>query len=105
MPRVSHLQRDKDEDPWTADEDSILLNAKERNGLTLHIASHIPGRTNEQCRQRSYYDSCPTKIYKKGSWTQEEDDAIVSLQGQHGNRWTTIAKHLPDRSENCIKNC
>jgi hypothetical protein len=90
--------------PWTEEEDVLLLevtrNFKRRNWS--QIAKSFYGRTGEQCRQRFY--SRPERKYKKGGWTQEEDDTIIRLQVEHGNCWSKISKHLPDRSENCIKN-
>ena len=66
------------------------------------IAAHLDGRTGEQCRQRFY--SRPTKKYKKGGWTKEEDETIIRMHDEHGNRWSEIAKRLADRSESSIKN-
>lgn len=41
---------------------------------------------------------------KKGEWTEEEDAILVAAQAEHGNAWTTIARLLPGRSENTVKN-
>ena len=90
--------------PWTVEEDVTLLNVTSsvKRKEWSQIARHFDGRTGEQCRQRFY--SRPAKKYKKGGWTHEEDDTIIRLQGDYGNCWSKIAKYLPDRSENCIKN-
>ena len=41
---------------------------------------------------------------KKGGWTEEEDAILVEAQAKWGNCWTKIAKLLPGRSENAVKN-
>lgn len=59
------------------------------------LAAHIPGRTSKQCRERWCHHLDPRIV--KGDWTQEEDQIIVSLHGQLGNKWATIAQVLSGR--------
>ncbi|RWW26748.1 hypothetical protein BHE74_00003810 [Ensete ventricosum] len=41
---------------------------------------------------------------QKDMWTEEEERRLVEAHVKHGNRWAEIAKHMPGRSENSIKN-
>lgn len=90
--------------PWSKEEDEKVIELVNKHGPQKwsFIATHLDGRIGKQCRERWHNHLDPN--IKKDTWSQEEDELLISLHASYGNKWAEIRKQIPGRTDNSIKN-
>ncbi|KAJ4916121.1 Transcription factor MYB51 [Raphanus sativus] len=90
---------------WTPEEDqklvSYLNNHGEGGWRTLPEKAGLK-RCGKSCRLR--WANYLRPDIKRGEFTEDEECSIISLHALHGNKWAAIARGLPGRTDNEIKN-
>jgi hypothetical protein len=86
---------------WTVEEDSQLTDAVAEYGRDwVPVATHVPGRTQIQCRQRWIETLDPKLNRKRGRWTAEEDEKLIEGMRKYSRDWIKIAALVSSRTNN-----
>ncbi|KAJ7970928.1 MYB transcription factor [Quillaja saponaria] len=90
---------------WTAEEDAKIVAYVSNHGIgnwTLVPKKAGLNRCGKSCRLR--WTNYLRPDLKHDSFTTQEEEHIINLHKAIGSRWSLIAKELPGRTDNDVKN-
>jgi len=101
----SAMKRKSGPKTWTKEEDATLLILVQNMRGPMKwsvVAQSMPDRTGKQCRER-YVNHLNPRL-KVTDWSPSEDATVFHLYDSLGSQWAKMAKMIPGRTDNGIKN-
>ena len=102
---------------WAEGEDQLLYNYVTQHGvhswakiasvINQEIHANEPVRLGKHCRERWFNHLNPelnSTLHPENDWDTQEDLRLIKLQIDMGNAWSKIAREMPGRTENSVKN-
>ncbi|TXG54663.1 hypothetical protein EZV62_019919 [Acer yangbiense] len=82
---------------WTVEEDKML---------TDYVKVHGKGQWNRIAKKtgKLRWMNYLSPTVNRSNFTEQEEDLIIRLHNLLGNRWSLIAKRVPGRTDNQVKN-
>ncbi|KAK1373673.1 Transcription factor MYB59 [Heracleum sosnowskyi] len=102
---MEHLEEEMRKGPWTEQEDlQLALYVNLYGDRRWDFIAKVSGlkRTGKSCRLRWVNYLHPG--LKRGKMSSHEERLVLELHSKWGNRWSRIARKLPGRTDNEIKN-
>jgi len=102
-PKLTHCPPQKTGGRWTEPEDQLLREVVQRYQCDWRkVGQHFPGKPKSAVKRRWQNRFDPD--LKRTPWTPQEDSIIKELRARIGTVWKEIAKALPGRPPDVVKN-